>query len=343
MARIERKLAQIGLVANSSKTALWSKVEFRNIHHESDNEFLDKIHEMTASNAPPLTSSRVEFEKRLRKFLNSKPYGQWSRILRRYYTESKRIRSKTLLDYWDKHLRDYPTVARHIFDYISFFPGFLHTCQRLFNYLEQYGSMHEDLQILSYETLLLVPFPNDPVLRSFVAHKTYAHYYGRPPFQRPSGYVRGLQSLVIFKFGTERATGSLARDFAAQVPESPTFATYAYPVITTNRVHSAVARACLEHIEDPRIVRLRTLLSRLESGDLKACKMFWGALEPKITKFPARAIVNARNLPLLEIIRNSPLWHGSSNIPSAVANTKKKVENVGEFQLVDWITVSHLL
>lgn len=342
VARVERALARIGLVANSSKTALISKDDFRAEHHEKDNEFLDGIHEMTGQAVQLTSLDKLTFGKRITTFLSTRREGHWSRVLRRYYTESRRIRSRTLLRLWDQHLREFPSDARSILDYVSFSPGTLDFCSRLFDFLRSHGPLFEDLQILAYESLLLKPFPDDPILRSRVVHETYRHLLGSGGFDRPGGYVRGLQALTIYKFGGNRAAGLLAKRYATEAVESPVYATYAFPVIAASVRHQHWAFEAVEHIEDSRILRIRALIERLENGDNRATGLIIGLLDPKKTALPTRSVVNPRVLPLLKIALHSREPTTLTRLRNAIDNVAKKVRTTGSQELIDWVTLSHL-
>ena len=130
--RIERALLRVGLVANSSKTDLVPKDVFRESHHEEENEYLDEVHQAIKSEEKFTSEDQILFEKRLTSFLCSPKEGNWSRILRRYYTESRRVRSTILLTHWKDHLAEYPTNSDYILDYVSFFPGDMEFCDQLF-------------------------------------------------------------------------------------------------------------------------------------------------------------------------------------------------------------------
>ena len=339
VSRIENALAGIGLVANSSKTEIVSKEEFRERHYVNENEFLEETHQKSDARQPV---DRRLFHEHLQTFLTSKRGGYELRILRRYYMQARRIRSKMLLYFWQEHLREFPSSAQSILDYVSFFGGTFSFCTELFDFLEAHGALFEDLQILLYETLLLRPFPNDGILRNYVVRQTYLRYAGLGNFTRPSGYVRALQALVMFKFGGVRAAKLVARRFTCEAVESPTFATYAFPVVATDLSLRRVAYEAIEHIEDPRILRLKALVEQLERGEQRATGLLIGLLDPKKTDLPARYVVNARALPLLEIARRAPASPKLSRLSAAMTNTAKKLKSADSSDLIDWIALSHL-
>lgn len=342
VATVERALSRIGLVANSSKTTIVTKAAFRRFHFEQQNEYLDEVHEKTRLGTTFTPDARRTFEAKLSGFLDSAREGYWDRVLRRYYTESRRLGSKTLLRTWEKHLTDFPSDAQYILDYSAFSPGSLDFCMELFAHLKTYGPLFEDILILAYEALLLKPFPDDPILRGYVARQTYYHFLAKAGFERPSGYVEGLQALVIYKFGGPRAVSLLAPHFANKALENPVFASYAFPVLAASNAHRQQAFEGVEHIEDSSILRIRALIERLEKGDARATGMMLGLLEPKFTNLPIRAVVNPRVLPLLKVALRSTAPNNLTRIKNSMQRVARRVISTGDPELIDWVMLSHL-
>ena len=340
--RIERALSRLGLVANSSKTDLVPKDEFRESHLEEENEYLDDVHKAIETEEEFSTEEQIFFDDKLNCFLCSAKKGQWSRILRRYYTESRRVRSKILLTRWNDHLAEFPTNSQYILDYVSFYQGDMEFCDQLFSYLKKQGPLFDDIQILLYETLLLKPFPNCSKLRSHVVSQVCSHFLGKDRFEAPAGYVKGLQALTMYKFGGARAAESLAPRFAKAVQESPTFATYGLPVLAASKDHRQLAFDVTEQMEDSRILRVRALIERLEHGDDKAMGVLLNLLQPKMTKYPTRLIMNSRALPFLNIALRSQDTKNRKRLSEATGRFIAKLSNIKDSSLVDWITLEHL-
>ena len=340
--RIERVLSRLGLVANSSKTALILKEEYRERHFEEENEYLDSVHETIQTKKELTTEEESEFNERLTQFLCSSKQGYWSRILRRYYTQSRRVRSTTLLNQWDSHLTEFPSDCQHILDYVSFFPGDMEFCDRLFGYLKRQGPLFDSIQILLYETLLLKPFPNEPNLRNHLVGLVRSHFLGEDGFEAPVGYVKGLQTLAIYKFGCSNGSDHLAPIFPSAALESPDFASYALPVLAASDHHRQLALDAIEQIEDSRILRIRALIERLENGDDRAIGVLLGLLQPKETKFPTSWVMNARALPLLKIALRCNNTPSLRRIQDAKKRFVEKIKNIKDATLVDWITLEHL-
>ena len=342
VARVERALSRLGLVANSSKTSLVTKEEFRKQHFEDANEYLDHVHKMTENDGQLTPEDLIEFEDRLSGFLESQSFGNWSRVLQRYYTESRRVRSTTLLKNWDGHLTEFPIHSRHILDYVAFFPGSLEFCEQLFAFLKREGPLFEDIQILAYEAILLKPFPQDSSVRDYIVRQTHCHFLGQDGFEVPSGYVKGLQALTMYKFGWSEVANLIEPSYGDAILDSPSFATYALPVLATSDQHRSRAFERTEQIEDSRILRIRALVERLESGDDRATGILLGFLQPKKTVSPNRWLINSRVLPLLKIARRSSVVKNAKRIRVAMEQNCEKVSSLSDQSLVDWVAVEHL-
>ncbi len=340
--RIERALSKLGLVANSSKTKLISKCEFRTNHFEEENGYLDTIEALTEDIAEIDSEDRDEFEERLSNFLDLSRNGNWDRILRRYYTASRRMRSTTLLSRWRGHLVEFPPSGKSILDYVSFFAGDIGFCEQAFDYLRRSGPLFDDTQILLYEAILLKPFANDPTVRQYIVSNTQHHLFGENGFEGPNGHVKGLQALTMYKFGGLPCLEVIASTFEHSALDSPTFATYGLPVLAADIRHRDSAMLCTEHLEDARILRVRALIERLEDGDPKASGVLLGLLDPKETKYPARWVVTARVLPLLRVASRSTSPATIEKLRNATQTVSKKLCNIAEKSLIDHVTLDHL-
>lgn len=342
MARIERTLSSLGLVANSSKTSLITKDEFRQQHHEEDNEYLDNIRKHTEDGSDVSEIDRVNFDKMLSRFVNSRPSGEWHRVLQRYYIESRRIRSRTLLGMWRQHLTDFPAQCKHILDYVAFFQGSIEFCGEVFEFIKEKGPVFEDIQILLYEMLLLKPFPYDPEICKFLREQIYAHFRGKDGFAISSGYVRGLQVLAMYKFAPSEAAELIKPGFIETTFRSPMFGTYGLPVLAACERYRKEAFEGIEEIEDSRILRVRALIERLEEGNSRTAGIFMSLLEPRETRLPTRYVVNARVLPLLTIAVRSRNEESRGRIKRAMKRAYDKVATeVGE-DLIDYVVLEHI-
>ena len=337
--RIQAALAREGLHPNSNKTTVMSKDDFRRDHYENYNDLLDHVHNQTDLGTV-LPELRRTFEHRLCTFLLESPRKRyWYRVLRRFYTESRRIGSTSLADLAASHLEESPAEAAHIFDYLAFCHSPVHLPKLLFDHLKREGRLYEDVQIFGYESLTMASLPDDPLLRWFVVKNAYHHLRGLHGFVQPSDYVSGLICLVLYKFGGQRAMNLVAKDFPSAAERSAILARHGFLVLYATGEHMDMARRAIKHLDDPPLRQIERFMIALESGDDKAVRLTLGLLEPKRTRLPERMIVPARVLPLLAIAQRSPKHAGPvlSRIRQVLARLTAQPK-----ELQDGILISHL-
>lgn len=118
--RIQLELEKLGLYPNAAKTRIYRRADFVWAYMKVENDFLGLIEEENP--LPP--AQRLEFNRRLSAHVqmpDPRPKG-WARVMRRYYTNSRRLGDTYLLGYWTRHLSTSPESAAHILEYLRVFP-----------------------------------------------------------------------------------------------------------------------------------------------------------------------------------------------------------------------------
>lgn len=337
--RIQSALRELGLHPNSGKTHVISKDDFRREHYEHYNELLDIVHNLTGQSAPtPIL--KAMFEQRLRRFLLESPrLRYWYRVLRRFYTESRRARSGTLANLAATHLREFPAESPHIFDYLAFHPDSRVLPDVFFEHVRREGRLYEDVQILGYEALLAAAFPDDGLLRWRIVRDAYHHFLGVDGFQKPSAYTRALVALTLYKFGAANGVKLLSRSFSATAEESVVFARQGFLVLYAVDAYKDGALEAIRRLDDPVLNQIERFVLALEAGDDKALGLTLGLLEPRETKAPTRLVSPARALPLLAICRRATAK--LPQIGQAVASVRNKLAAQADEHRDD-VFLSHL-
>jgi len=91
--RLEQALEDRGLFPNSAKSKIVRAQDFAASLYPEWNDFLDKVHESTKNLATLPRVSQSTFDKKLKSFLaipKNERLKTWDRVLRRFYTESRR-------------------------------------------------------------------------------------------------------------------------------------------------------------------------------------------------------------------------------------------------------------
>jgi len=338
--RVQDALRKVGLSPNSQKTRTITKQRFREEHLEEYNGVLDVAHRRTKMGTVDDRFRRT-FDEWLRRFLAREHVGRWERVLRRFYTESRRMRNRRLAGRAFADLEELPQQGAYILDYLCFGPAAENgaIAQRILRLLGGKGQLYEDIQILCYEWLLAAPFLNDPILRAAVTHTAYRHLLGVGEFARPTGYVRGLIAFVVLKFGGVRALPRLCRMLKDEAELDSAFTLNALYVLSADASTRARAWTAVEHLRLPEVGRLRRFLDAIDAGDLKAVGIALGLVSVAKTELPHRALFRARALPMLYILRNTPA--ATLRLATIQKQNAKKIGVQEEQGLRDFVMESH--
>src|SRR5690606_26085733 len=118
---------------------------------------LDSVMEATKTVTTTPTVSLNDFEDRLKKFLSipiEKRLSTWDRILRRYYTCSRRIGSSHLEIHAFAHLQQFPSSAKSITRYLLQRPFQQDILCSTFEYLKSRLNVYQEVEIYLYDFLL---------------------------------------------------------------------------------------------------------------------------------------------------------------------------------------------
>lgn len=314
LSRLERGLESRGLFLNVSKCRISSRKDAIKALYLEENVFLDEIHRRTKE------AQEVdirEFDERLHKFLESEKLDNWDRILRRYYTESKRCQSSLLEDWWFRHITDFPSEATNILSYLEARPFRRQLLEEVFLYLMGEENCYPDVEILLYEFLLGWSISNKPEITEFIWETSLDHFFGRNGFSIPhSGYARGLITLLCYKFGGQQPLKEIANHYRGS--NDIDYIRYAFCCLvgTDDFRQEAFQKAAI--IENMSIRRLEKLIHDLEQNAGEYKDFLLKLLRPRLKKFPTRLVLDARTLPIFRISRRDKyfknrLWHEISN------------------------------
>jgi len=306
LGRIQRALEDIGLVPNAAKSRIVSCTDFQKSLYPKENEYLDKVH---ATHQGGYTGRRIRvasFNGRLSGFLAcSEKLESWDRVLRRYYTESRRMQSQILEGYAIDHLSAFPAQARHIFDYLMGQPYSQAVLHRLLEYLKSEDNLYEDVEILAYEFLLSWRV-RSPDGQTVLAPAVADHFHARNTWPRPlTDHARGLCTLLLYKHGNTAHVDEQAKYYLGSSPQHPSAARYGIAVLAGTDHYQKEALQLATKYEDKCIRRLHDFLEQCsldpqQYDDLlrkrAACH---NRHVPNYTYFPARM------LPLVRLVRTN--------------------------------------
>lgn len=204
VARAQRSLERLGLYPNTAKTRVTKRLDFVEDMMKDENDYIGDLEKTIKGNGSVSTS---EVQSRLNQHLRlaRKPRG-WERVLRRYYTLSRRLRIPRLLDVAFEQLAHYPGSTRNILDYCSTFPLTPRRVERLKAAVDQSCLMYEDTRQLAFEYLAVAPNRKDRRLASIICRWAEEvlqeeHY--------TNGRLAAVAVILLAKFGGESELGRL--------------------------------------------------------------------------------------------------------------------------------------
>ncbi|OIQ60445.1 RNA-directed DNA polymerase [Neomoorella thermoacetica] len=299
IAKLQQALENLSLNINSSKTRIISKEEARRELFIDLNVFLDRIHEETNKGKGNLYLS--EFEKKLTRFLVTEQIGGWERILRRFYTESRRIGSNVLERFAWKHIKEFPGSASHILGYLEGRPYSQKILNELWEYLFSTANLYEDIEIRLFEFLLRWRIPIDK--KQDIVIKALDYFFSRGEFKQlplAKDYTRALISLLVFKLGGYDELLQIKRYFINSSERY--FIRYAYIVLmATEQFRDDARRKAIIH-EDLILRRIAFFIEELIHDPTKYANQVKNYLIPKEYKLPNRYFLDARAMPLIRIL-----------------------------------------
>lgn len=342
--RLEQALEDRGLFPNSAKSRIVRAEDFAASLYPELNDFLDKVHESTKNSRKKDRVERSTFEEQLKRFLEIKESdrrGTWDRILRRFYTQSRRIESAILETYAIDHLRQFPACASNIMSYLLGRP-FSNTLLRgILDYLGSPDNIYEDVEIMIYEFLLQWSFPADTTICRFVADNCLDHFFGRQGYKPPlTEHARGIITLAVYKFGMPGHIDQLAKFFQANRVHDPAFARHAVCVLAGTDTYRGDAFATAEKFEDRAMRRLHSFLTTVAREPRTYESVLRQYVHVQEIKPPTYFFFPARMLPLVRLVRGDrafrPEWDRHlSNVVNKLKSSKQPLCDERSIQLIE--------
>lgn len=295
LSKVQLCLEKLGLSLNAGKTRIISRDRARQELFLELNSYLDRVHKAARQRKYPVE----EFNDRLAKFLQLEPIGGWERVLRRFYTESRRLGSSLLEDFAWQHIVRFPQSAPAILKYLSGRPYSDRLLNELWQYLRSEANLYENVEILIYEFLLQWHLPRAKA--GDVARIALDHFFGRKAFKPPvsQDYTRALIALLVFKCGSYDELLAI-RDYFKSSSDRH-FVRYAYVVLMATTHFRGDARAKAISYEDPALRRVASFIEELFYDPCKYLQLLRKYFTPQLHQLPDRYIIEARALPLIRI------------------------------------------
>lgn len=336
LSRIQKEVESKGLFLNNSKCRILSAEEALEELWLEENEYLDYVHKITENRE---ILDKDKFEKRLENFLNCNKRKNWDRILRRYYTESRRLESSYLEKYVFKHLNEFPSECKVILSYLVARPFVESILDKSFKFLMNRENCYSDVEILIYEFLMYWSIPDIPAIRNKCKEYALDHFHGRNGFPRPfTDYSRGLITLFCYKVSGRSALDEISKFY--EVSNDLQFLKYAFCCLAATQDFKDIAFEKASTLEDISIRRLEKFFHELERHSKDYLSIIKNYTKPQNKKLPERVIFNIRALPLIRICRRDKDFR--SNWVSLCESILEKLEKPKNKNLHDHLSISFI-
>lgn len=290
--QVQRTLQPLGLNLNSSKTRILTTEEFEAYHFPTYNAYLDGLDD-------PLVGKLFarDLDEKTRLFLRETRTGEWDRVLRRFYSLSRRYGSVVLAPYALRHIREFPESAAYALEYLQAMRPTEHTAVSLVDIAQDTEAIHEDVRLKSYTTLLHLPLPNRQRLRDEITRRTETYLKRKARLADPLGDQLAL--LVAYRYAKTEDALRIARNYVKSPQADSPGVKQAYVLLRAEGKQMESLRGLLHDIHDPELWRAEDLFQRIEhDGDAT-----FQAMEPWLRlveiKGPDRFVARARALPLI--------------------------------------------
>jgi hypothetical protein len=206
VSRAQRTLEKLGLYPNAAKTRVIPSSQFIDDYMKDENDYIGEIEQALEGGG---SADLHEIEGRVVAHLDlaRRPRG-WERVLRRYATLCRRVRSPVLLERGIDLIPELPGSTRSILDYTATFPVGTETIKRLREHVTALASIYEDVRALSFEFLAVAPLTGDRSAENqAVSWATEVFEDTRVTAPR----LAAIASILIAKFGHAGELDSLAQ------------------------------------------------------------------------------------------------------------------------------------
>jgi len=215
---ITMTLRDLYLSPNTGKTKILDGEKIDTHFFFDENNYLDDFEKRERESRGWDNRSHIvkELERELKEhyeeFLDKEKLGgNWFKVLKRYYTLFKRIRSNYLIPNIIKHLDEYPTLDDKICDYLLAMKNQDRVFDVVVAYLRSQENLYESTEIKLLEVLLNLRVTLDK--KGELLNFGEEVFFGKRNYNPLSWYSKAIAALIIAKYGEKSNIRKLAKTF----------------------------------------------------------------------------------------------------------------------------------
>jgi len=340
LSHLQRCLEDRGLILSSAKSKIVPLSEFQKALYPSENAFLDKVHEASAGRAKRRVTVRT-FDKHLTAFLTvPDKLSTWDRILKRYYTQSRRVGSALLENLAFEHIRAFPSLSSHILDYLRgrpFVPAILSGAT---DYLASEDNIYEDVEIRIVEFLLDWRIPLSVPECPKMVSQALDHFFGRAGRAKPlTAHGLGLLALLIYKYGQASDISQLAGYFLTHSVIDPLTMRFGITVLCGTDAYRDQALAAGQRYEHRGLRRVHLLMAELDDNPAPFEKLLKKRICASQKHSPDYWFLSARTLPAIRLVRRNSAFRATwdAHLTSVLKKLESSRRDMQDFGSIEWL------
>jgi hypothetical protein len=212
---ITRTLRKYYLMPNTAKTRILRASELDGVFHFRENTWLSRREnrvKIAAKTGRNLDHHRVQLRQRFSRWIRRRPGGNWSKVLKRYYTFLGYMKDPGFIGRTRRDLREYPDVADHVLRYYKALGYRERILQIVEQYLDSGDNIYEDLEIKILEFLAEWPVPDKPTFRKRLAARALMRWK-TPQGNAATDVARAVCVMLIAKYGSQSDQREVQQQF----------------------------------------------------------------------------------------------------------------------------------
>ena len=343
LARFEDALSRLGLFPNAAKCRAVHVQDFAAEMSTRENDYLDRVHSFTEGDSAVRPVRRSAFVRRAQAHLQIAPEGRlstWDRLLRRYYTEARRIESDVLEQHALEHIRDFPETTPKVIDYLRGRPFAGDVMRGLFRYLKSGHNIHHDVEALIWDFICDWRIPTSYASRSGLADRAMNAFLGRGGFRVAlTEYARGLMTLCAHKYGTSEHLDEIQVELSRRVAHDPWVMRYGVCALAGSAAHLDAGLRLAARYEDRPLRRIHSLLTSIRAEPGGHSRFLRDHVRPFEKRYPDYSYLPARMLTLVALPRCDESFRGpwDKHLHSVVAKLMDTPEPYRDMRSIDFI------
>lgn len=344
LAKFQRRLEEIGLYPNGSKTRVRPKAEFLAAYMVESNATLEAIDRRAESlfdrgrvrkNPPPELVHDLQQAAALHRAHIERP-DRWARVTRRIYSLQRRLGVHDWLEHWAEDLAQDPSGAATYFEYLRAWPIDRSILSTVGAAVDQFFGLYADIEVMFAETVATAPVAYSASEWSSIFDFASARFANAAKPARSDANIASAWFVAAAKYGNRQQRASLVGNGVKWCSNTmPGVVVQCAALDASLDLSKAIPPAQYGADE----VLAADFLERLSNSDRQTLGVVRNQLTAVRALGPVRAIVRPRSLQLLDRIGalgELPARQVESSLRELRSNVDRLRDHRTEYLLEEW-------